>query len=291
MVTTQQLKELGISFKLAQANDLGIGVIARFFGFHDAHPVTFSILLTNKFGSDWVGWEPETLRSEILREFKAPSISEHNWSKIQATRTLLRTTGFWVEWHIFEKMLQALNNNVPRWDLCQKCSLAQLMAGVDIANTIRQRNFDEEVAKYVAACAIDEGITYLPPPLDFAQLHLSEPRYRCLDCGSDNYDDLKDGRCDYCVARYRDGHPFNGRPAVGVPDDWGRNIQKYVVRDHHDAKRRYEEVLSKGYDKVDLADDKPEDVQAAKLTVAHNYMSIRKAQLAEQMEELKPWLQ
>lgn len=262
--------------------------IVRLFSYHDAHPVTFSMVLMEKFGTDWIEWEADTLRSEILTDFKTNSISDHNWQKIQAVRTLLLTVGFWKEWHVFEKVLQALNNNIPRFDLGQKCSLAQLMAGVDIANQIRKDEFSDEIGKYVAACALDEGVVYLPPPLDFGQNALAEPSYQCLDCGSVAYDDLKDGRCDYCVGRFRDGHPFNGKPAPGTPANVGTNIRRYLKREYSSAKDRYEQVLEDR--DIDLSDEVAEDVQAAKLMVAYDYMQMRRGQLIEQLEEIKTWV-
>jgi len=265
--------------------------IIRLFSFHDAHPITFSMVLMEKFGVDWIEWEPETLRSEIMTEFHANSISEHNWQKIQAVRTLLSTVGFWTEWHVFEKAIQALNNNIPRFDIAQKCSLAQLMAGVDMANQIRARSFEPEVGQYVAACSLDEGVVYLPTPLDFGQVHLAEPSYQCVDCGSIAYDDLKDGRCDYCVARFRDSHPLNQKAAPGVSDAVGRNIRRYYRRPFNDVKARFDEVLEKGDEKLDLRDDVSADVQSAKLMVAYNYMRMRRQQLVEQLEGIKSWVQ
>src|SRR5688572_10990085 len=180
--------------------------IIRFFSFHDAHPVALMFVLMEKFGTTWLTWEPETLKREILTTFRATSVSEHNWQKIQAVRVLTSTVGFWNEWHIFEKIIQALNNNVPRFDITQRCTMSQLMAGVDIANTIRNESYGDEIQRYVAACALDEGVTYLPAPLDFAQRVLSRPIYVCRTCGNTDDDDM-DGRCDYCIARFVDEHP------------------------------------------------------------------------------------
>jgi hypothetical protein len=263
--------------------------ITRFFSYHDAHPIAMTMALMEKFSVEWLEWEPETLKQEILTTFRATSVSEHNWQKIQAVRTLTQTVGFWEEWHIFEKIIQALNNNVPRFDITQRCTVAQLMAGVDIANQVRKEDFGDEIARYIAACAIEEGVTYLPPPVDFAGKTLSQPMYRCRDCGEVETDDL-DGRCDFCTGRFQDEHPLNMKPMAQVPDSAGRNLEKFLKIDPEPARKRFEQVKGKNPDDLQLDDDNTEDVQAAKLMVAYNYMQLRRNQLVEQLEELKSWV-
>jgi len=262
--------------------------ITRFFAWHDSHPIALSMVLMEKFGHEWIIWEPATLKSEIIQTFKATSISEHNWNKIQAVRTLLNAINFWHQWEVFEKVIQALNNNVPDFSVIQKCTVPQLMAGIDIANQLRMEQYSPEIEKYVAACAVDEGVTFLPSPLEFAQVALADPMYRCNDCGNVDTDDLSDGRCDFCVGRFQHQHALSGRPAPWVPDDVGHNIVRFVKRDPELVKKRFEEV--KGMDSCPINEESPEDVQACKLTVAYKYMQIRRAQLVKQLEELAKWV-
>lgn len=266
--------------------------IIRFFSFHDAHPVALMFVLMEKFGTEWLTWEPDTLKREILTTFRATSVSEHNWQKIQAVRVLTSSMGFWREWHVFEKIIQALNNNVPRFDITQRCTISQLMAGVDIANTVRNEEYGDEILRYVAACALDEGVTYLPAPLDFAQRTLSRPIYICKTCGNTDDDDM-DGRCDYCTARFVDEHPLNMKPHPLVPSAAGTNVEKRDTYDYQAVQRRFEELRTVGKtipDSIKLDEDKTEDVQAAKLVVAYQYMQLRNRQLADQLEELKSWV-
>lgn len=262
---------------------------SRYFSFHDAHPVSLCMGLLEEFGPDWFEWEPETLRKEILASFKADSISEHNWQKIQAVRALTRTVGFWEEWHIFEKLLQALNNNIPRFDIAQRCTVAQLMAGVSTANTVRKEEYGDEIQRYVAACAVDEGVTYLPPPLDFAQEVLSEPRYRCTVCGTDDLDD-NEGRCDFCSARFQDGKPLNFKPSPHVTKDAGTKVVQYLKRDPAQVEAKFRELKLKDRSEMDLDDESAVDVQVAKLIVAYDYMRLREKQMVQQLEELRSWM-
>lgn len=263
--------------------------ILRFFAYHDAHPVAIVMVLLEKFGPQWFDWEADTLRTEIFATFNTSSISEHNWQKIQAARTAMMTYGPWREWQIFEKVLQALNNNVPRFDIAQPCTLSQLMAGVDILNALRREKFNEEIAAYVAACALEEGVFYLPPPLDFAQEKLSMPSYRCRRCGNEDLDDMGDGKCDFCCGRFQGERPLNLKPAEFVPPYAGDDVVRFLKHDPEPVKARYTQLVESGVDKP-LDDDNYVDVQAAKLLVAREYLQLRSSQLTEQLEELRSWV-
>jgi hypothetical protein len=194
----------------------------------------------------------------------------------------------WTEWEIFEKIIQALNNNIPDHSVLQKCSVSQLMAGVDMLNEIREEPFSWEVERYIAACAIDAGVTYLPEPLQFAQEALAVPHYRCKDCG--NIDELtqEDLRCDVCSERYCDDRPLNGKPNSKLPPECGANIEVFLLRDPSEVEHRFESLKSKH--SIDVDPENAVDVQTAKLMVAHNYMLQRRKELVAQLEELKSWV-
>jgi len=262
--------------------------IIRFFSYHDAHPVALAMVLQEKFRHYWIDWEPETLKFEILATFNATSISEHNWSKLQACRTLMTANSFWCAWEVFEKVIQSLNNNLPDFEMAQRCSMSQLMTGVDIASQIRKEEFSDEIKGYVSACAIEEGVTYLPEPLDFAQVTLSQPHYECLDCGNMDDDDMEDGRCDVCVERFTDHRPLNGKPAEHVDPSWGTNIRRYLLRDPAGVKDKFDQI--KNLKSATIDDESSADVQAAKLAVAHQYAKMRRGQPVKQLEELKSWV-
>lgn len=263
--------------------------IIRFFSYHDAHPVALTMVLLEQFGHEWFVWEPETLKQEILDSFRATSISEQNWQKLQAVRTVVNSVGLWKEWEIFEKVIQAINNNVPRFDILQRCSLAQLMAGVDMIGTLRSEQYHDEVARYVAACALEGGVIYAPAPLEFAQPHLSKSTYECRDCGTVGEDDNEDGRCDYCSGRFSDEKPLNFQPSRHVPADRGKNVRRYLQWDPASTKKRFEE-LKLADDVGTLDEESAEDVQASKLMIAYQYMQLRRRQLVDQLEELKSWV-
>jgi hypothetical protein len=134
---------------------------------HDAHPFALDVLLLKVFGPSYYEWESSVVWAELERMFSS-TISELSKNKIEAMRTLHLCQWPWENWETFEKVIQALNNNVPRFDIMQKCTLSQLWNGVKIMNMARRERFTGDVPKYVAAVFMTEGVSHCPPPLNFA---------------------------------------------------------------------------------------------------------------------------
>lgn len=263
--------------------------VRNVFTHHDTHPVVIDLALLKAFGVDWFGWETPTIYQEIQRVF-ASQISEHARAKIQAVKTLHITDKPWTSWQVFEKVIQALNNNIPRWEYMQAPTLDNLYAGVDIINSIRPEVFDDEVKGYIAASVLNEDVFYVPAPLDFVQVEVSHPRYECLDCGSQDSALFHDGICDTCTNRFdpESGFSFQPDPEL-VRQGKGKNVKLILQFDPDPIEKRWNEVKDKPSKEVDLQETQV-DVQVAKLLVARDYMNIRRRQLAEQVIALKSWL-
>lgn len=205
---------------------------------HDTHPVVYDVALLREYNAEWFVWEAETLWSEILRDFKVPSISDHAKAKIQAIKTLHISEAYWSEWEVFGWLSQALNNNIPDWQTIQKPSIGQMMNSVDIATMVRTgETFSTEVSGYGAACLLDEGVLYAADNLKFCQVVLD--RYAA---------------------------------------DRGLSIHSQLVSE---VQTRYQQLLS-APNGVNL-EETAVDVQVAKLKVAWDYLSKRRAQLKEQL--------
>lgn len=263
------------------------------FSHPEAHPLTLSMILLKNFELDWLTWLPETLFKEIEETFKT-SIADVNRVKILATQTLHVTDAFWTSWEVFEKTLWALNGTPPLTDVMQPPDLSILMSGVNIADSIRKEPYSEEVAKYCAAVFQNEHVHYAPEPLDFCQLFLSEPYYTCKDCGKKGSAlDTFDGLCSSCAGHYDSEHPFAFEPdQEAVKKGFGKNIEISITFDPGPVKERFEEL-----DKIDpaklpgLIKETPEDIQAAKLIIAKDYMKFKDKQLSEQLTSMRSWLE
>lgn len=238
----------------------------NFLSHHDTHPLLLSLVILDRYGTDWLDWEAETLAAELKDDFRQSSISALNWQQIQAVRTCHVTPSPWKAWEVFCVVLQALNNNIPSFHTMQKPTVAQIMAALDIMGKIDTHTLSEEVEMFIAAAFLDEGVFYLPPPANVAQEWASRPRYRCRKCGRIDRDDDNDV-CDSC----------------GAPDS---ELEKELERDHRPVEAQYNKCLLLGDDRDELQETVV-DVQVAKLLVARDYVLYRQRQLSEQLRAIQ----
>lgn len=273
-----------------QDPDFGIPVSLRnLFTHQETHPVILDFALLKAFGPQWFGWETPTIYQEIQRKFSS-QISEHARSKIQAIKTVHITDKPWESWQVFEKVIQAFNGNIPKWEIMQAPSLDQLYAGVDILDSIRHEEFDDEVKGYMAAAVLNDDVFYVPPPLDFIQVEISHPKYVCLDCGHEENALNHDGYCTFCTQKLdpERGLSLTPNPEL-VAQGKGKNLKLVLQFDPDPIQSRWAQVSGKATDKVELEENQV-DIQVAKLLLARDYMNIRRRQLAEQLVALKSWL-
>ena len=277
----------------------------QIFGHPDAHPIILTALLFKEFELEWLEWEPDVLWFEIHTTFTErlaqltgrranATISALNRNKLQAIKTVLLSGNFFRKWEVFAPVVVALNNNIPVFHTLQKPTVAQMLCAVDMLGNLTKKDhpFSEEVAGFVAACALDDGVWFLPDALEFAQVALARPHYECLDCGNEDPVDLEDKRCDVCVGRFdsiKDDRALNGKPAAGVPDSVGRNVRFYVKNDPRPTEARWNQVKDLDADEVELQETS-EDIVCAKLLVARDYVQLRRVQMRDQKQALQPLL-
>ena len=138
-----------------------------------ATPRRIDQALIDRYGSEWLKWTPETLFATIREDF-GTQIARVNLDKIQATALLHLSDSFWQGWEVFEKVTVAFNNVIPLFDRVQDVTVAQMLHAVREAGEIRREPYGPEVISYIAVRAREDGLLYLPPPLDFAQERLDE---------------------------------------------------------------------------------------------------------------------
>lgn len=220
--------------------------------------------LSSYFGRDWVTWEPETLWISLSRRGVEPSA--HARAKIHAVRTLLRTDSFFRRWEVFYLCCQALNGNLPDFDLCRPASLPQLFHVAWVADQLRPGvAYGDEVCRWVAACALNDGVVFLPPPLEFAQKAAEMVEYRCRRCG--NVDPDEDTpECDWC----------------GAPPEFLERKPKYL--DPELIRPLWDLVKDKPSDSVVLKEDLV-GIHLARLLVARDYLNSRKTMAEDQVKE------
>lgn len=270
--------------------DVGKPVTLRnLFTHQDTHPIVLDFALLKAFGLEWYGWEAETIWAEIQRIFKM-HISEINRAKVQTLKTLHVSNAPWEHWQVFEKVVQGLNNIVPRWAFMQAPSLEQLYAALDMLEHIRVREFENEVKLYIATAVLHEDVTYVPAPLSFVQLEVSQPYYKCKECGREYSALFHDGFCDTCSQKFDPEQGLSMKPKQeAINAGRGTAMESLVRHDPSEVEKRWNAVKVEPLNKIDLQENAV-DIQVAKLLIARDYMNIRRRQLAEQLVTLKPWL-
>jgi hypothetical protein len=263
------------------------------FSHPEAHPYALDLVLLKNFQMDWFTWLPDTLFHEIQQTFGG-SLAEVNKLKIMAVQTLHVVDTFWEEWEIFEKTLWALNGQVPIVGSIQPPDLPVLFAGVDTANQVRKENFNEEVSRYCAAVFLHENVFYAPEPLSFCQDYLSDPFYVCGDCEKKSSAlPPFDGMCSSCGGHYDSEHPFRFQPDPdAVRRGAGKNLKMDRTYNPDPIKARFDQFNAMAGDQLKAAlQETMEDIQAAKLITAVDFMQFRETQLNEQLVSLRSWLE
>ena len=246
-----------------------------------AHPAALTVLLSQKFGTAWLDWEPDVLWFEITQDISR--ISEINRNRVQAVRTLLLTDGFWRAWEIFVPVALALNGTIPSFKTLQVPSLGEMMSAVEAAEIIRPQHpgFSEDVTRFIAASALEAGVWFLPAPLDFAQERVSQPMYRCKTCG-DVGEYTAENRCVHCTGAYSPDlteHALSGRVAPGISTTAGMNLDLFLTHDPEPLAVRLKQVSEDP--SVELQET-PEDIAAHRILAAIGYATLQKLRLQEQ---------
>lgn len=246
------------------------------------HPITLLHELTKKYGADWMEWAPSVLRKTLEKDFKI-SPARVNLIKAMGAGAVATRDEFWESWETFHFLCQALNGLIPSHEELQTHSVGEMMVAVDIALQIRRElgslshvpTFSEEVAKYIAAHALNQGVWYLPEPLSFASRFASKRWYRCKDCGNEAEDLFGDGLCDVCVQRFDTESLRNWVPNPKLVEKGeGRNIVYYEKNPSEKVKKRLDEAIHKDV----TLQETPVDICVDRLLRALQYVAYRRGQ-------------
>lgn len=162
----------------------------------DTHPLVLLLLLIDKYGQEFVEWAPEVLSVTMKRD--GIVASNRNMNKVYAARVLLSSPSPWRQWNVFHWVCRALNGETPNFVFLEAPEICHLVVGVDCMKIIdppRLMSFD--IDKFVAAVFKNDGIPYIPSPLDFAQRELEDTKIECTTCGAVHRDD-NDTKCITC---------------------------------------------------------------------------------------------
>lgn len=234
----------------------------------EAHPLALLTLVLNLYGDDALEWDPEVLKMTLERDGYA--LSQSTLTKLMAARTLMLSPSPWRQWHVFAAVARALAGIPPNFAYLEEPEIGHLMLAIDCMRLVDpERTTTDEVDKFVAAVLKHEGLTYAPPPIDFAQHELESPKIECMNCHAVHRDD-GDVRCVTCG---------------------GALLQKlpYVFADVRDGTRAlWEKYYKRPFESALAAMPKtPEGVAAGHLLREWDYAKTQRVNLRQQLKVLR----
>lgn len=116
-------------------------------------------LLNKTLGEDWHDWEPETIWAELEIEEDDTVVK----NIVMALQLLTQSNSPLESWHIFENVGNAFAGNDVNFSIIQPLELTEAAAVIKVIRIIRPKEeFENEVCGYIAACAKNSGVVYLP---------------------------------------------------------------------------------------------------------------------------------
>lgn len=234
------------------------------------HPVVLLSVLTQRYGAEWMEWEPSVLRMTLERD-EGSNPSRAVLNKALAAAALATRDEFWHHHEHFHFLVQAINGVSPVVGEMQEHTLAEMMIAAWIARHIREElkslshmpEYSEDVSRYVAGHAKNNGVWYLKDtPLEFAHSFAVGKWYHCKDCNHDREVLFPDGLCDFCVDRWNPEHlgSWNANSTL-VRQGKGKNIEFYFKNPGEPVMKRLQELEARpgvglGENQVDICVDR-----------------------------------
>lgn len=131
----------------------------------DTHPIVLDLAVLKKYGAEWLEWEPETLQLSLQKDYG--NVSDLNFSKLMAMKTLHVADSPWQKWEVFVWVAMPLNSIFPDFEVMQVPTVAQCSVGVEIMDHVRRDVvWGEELKKYLEVVHLNDGIYVPQTPLE-----------------------------------------------------------------------------------------------------------------------------
>jgi len=230
----------------------------------NANPIALMLLLLDKYGQEYLAWHPDVLKLTLDRDGVA--LSNSVWNKILAGRVLLASPSPWRQWEVFHWVCRALAGESPNFVYLEEPQIGHLVAGYAMMKLVDPaRTTAWEIDKFIAAVFKNDGIAFIPQPLDFAQRELEETKIECQHCNALHRDD-NDVTCVTC----------GKGPLVKVPYEF--EAEKSQTQDLWNA--RHNKPLA---DAVSNLPDTAAGSAVYRLLVEWSYAATVKAQMIQQL--------
>lgn len=258
----------------------------------NSHPISLFLAAENMMGEkypdeDWKVWDAEVIAKEINSFIRPNKLTQENFNKLMAMKSLYTTDAVWEHWNLFLGVVQALNSLPLDKETLNITShpLPFLYNAVEIMNLTRKQEFSIEIKRFCAGIFLHENVHYCVEPLGFAQIYVAQPMYHCNNCG-------KDGSalppfqfvCEDCGGVYNKDKAFNFKPQEISPET--TNVEVTISYPITEIKARFDEVknqLDTTEGEIHLEETEV-DIQVGKLILAKEYTGHQFLQLAPEVE-------
>lgn len=140
-------------------------------------PKAYQQLLNSTFSTEWYQWLPETLFSEIEREFDV-EVSEIVRDKILAIQTFVNTDVFYHDAAAFEHIVMAVNDADVVPDEISLASPEEIVYAITTLGPVDDKQFEREVTRYIQICFENAGLLVYPSNVRFAQPEYLDERLK-----------------------------------------------------------------------------------------------------------------
>lgn len=146
--------------------------VKTLFSHPDTHPIIIDLALLQRYGTDWLEWEPDTVRHFTFEDLGP--MSDLNFSKAMACKTLHLVDSYWKQWEVFNWCTMPFNSVFPDFQVMQVPTVAQCAVSVDVANRIRSDvEWSGEIKKFLEIVFRHDEIYCPQPPIDFVHVDVA----------------------------------------------------------------------------------------------------------------------
>jgi hypothetical protein len=124
-------------------------------------PIPLFEAVTRLLGERWLGWDPEVVRHELIREISSlRDIPRENQDKLQAMRFLRISNAAWNDWHVFAQTTLALNGVPIDPESAAILAATHMAYAVDVMKRVDpEKQFSQDVVWFIAAMLNSQGYT------------------------------------------------------------------------------------------------------------------------------------
>ena len=149
--------------------------LASWLNYNDSAATTLVAIAIDSFGTEWLEWEPETLRLECRDRFGV-QLSQLAMDKLMAMTTVLTTNKFYIDVHAFNHICHALNDVRPdfhNFDLAEPDEMAWGVNEVLLVDPPEKNwhdRFSAAVRKFIGIALAEARILNPPEILAMADI-------------------------------------------------------------------------------------------------------------------------